>query len=440
MPEPCQTLIHAAMVLTQDERRTRLHDAGIAICDGLIAALGPWAEVAEQFAAETTLDLGESLILPGLINTHTHAAMAMFRGVADDMPLESWLHDRIWPLERGLSDAFVHLGALLACTEMIRTGATCFADMYLFEEATARAVEQSGLRAVLAEGLLDFPTQSYATNAEAFTRMEALFERLQGNPRLRGAVAPHSVYATSPDILTRSFAFAEKHNAVWMLHAAETHAETLECLQRFGKRPLACLDDLGLLAPRTLLIHAVDLDAAELDRVAVTGAMVAHIPKSNMKLASGVAPVTAMHERRIRVGLGTDGAASNNTLNMFSEMTFCALLHKLVERNASVLPAQTVLDMATRRGAACLGWPELGRLERGLPADLVALDLTAPNLLPLYDPVSHVVYAATGDEVRLTMVAGKILYHDGSFTSIDVKALRAEVKQISQKICAALKG
>lgn len=432
MPEPCQTLIRAAVILTQDERRTRYYDAGLAINEGRILALGAWDELNTRFSPLQTLDYRDCLLLPGLINAHTHAAMTVFRGAADDLPLEAWLQTRIWPLERALNPRMVQLGSLLACAEMLRFGVTCFADMYLFEEEAADVVEQSGIRAVLAEGLLAFPTPSYATPEQGLEKAERLFDRVKGHPRLRAAMAPHSLYATTPEQLQKSFAFAERHDAPWMLHLAETPTETADWVKRTGQRPLGSLDQAGMLDARTVLIHAVDLTPKEIKRVAAVGAKVAHIPKSNMKLASGAALVPTMLKLGVRVCLGADGAASNNTLNIFSEMNFCALLHKLARHNAATLPAQTVLDMATRDGADCLGWPELGRLAPGLPADLLALDLTAPNLTPVYDEVSHAVYAATGAEVRLTMVGGDILYQDGRFLTIDIDSLRQEVQALAR--------
>lgn len=433
---PCDLLLTADFCLTQDEKRRVLEKAALAIHDGLVLDIGLAGDIEPRYAPAARKDLGKALIIPGLVNAHTHAAMTLFRGLADDLPLMEWLEKRIWPVEARLNAELVHLGSLLAAAEMLRTGTTCFADMYFFEQDVARAVEQSGMRAVLGEGLLEFPTCSYANLEQAFERNLALFEALRGNPRVRAAVAPHAVYTNTRASLERAFALAEEHDLPYMIHYGETWAEIDICLHKFGKRPLTYLDELGALSPRTVLVHSIYVEDDELARIAESGANIAHNPRSNHKLASGRARLRGFLNAGVNVGLGTDGAASNNNLNLFFDMATSALSEKVRTMDPTVLPAQTVLDMATIGSAKALGWPELGRLAPGAPADLAALDLSAPNLQPMYSPVSHMVYAASGHEVFLTIVAGKVLYERGTFTTFDYPALIEEIDEARKWILA----
>jgi 5-methylthioadenosine/S-adenosylhomocysteine deaminase len=428
----CDTLIRAAVCLTQNQDREVLFDAGIALAGGRVLLVGPYGETAAQVTAAELLDLSRCLVMPGLINAHTHATMTLFRGLADDLPLMEWLTRHIFPVEKHLTAELVHLGALLACAEMVRTGTTCFCDMYLLEREVARAVVESGMRAVLGEGLFTFPSPAYQDTEQAFDLVEELQALTEGEPRLRNALMPHAVYTTTPEILERSFALAEKYDSVWMIHLAETAHETAECVKATGKRPLRYLQELGLLSPRTLLAHGVDLNDEEIGLLASTGTKVAHNPESNMKLASGIAPVPAMLRSGVTVGLGTDGAASNNNLNMFTEMASAALLHKVAAMDPTALTAQAVLDMATVHGASCMQWPEIGRLVPGAGADLTALSLDEPNMVPLHNPVSQAIYAASGGEVTLTMVQGKVLYREGRFTTIDYPGLLEEMKKVGE--------
>lgn len=430
--QPCDLLLTTQVLVTQNDAR-HIHQPGaLAISSGRVEAAGPMAEVAQRYAPAHRLDLGQRLVLPGLVNAHGHAAMTIFRGVADDLPLMDWLTRHIWPVEKKLTPRIVRLGALLACAEMLRTGTTCFSDMYLLEAETAAAVDTAGMRGVLAEGIFAFPSPAYADETAGFQVVEALHQAYAQHPRIRTAIMPHAVYTTSPELLRRAYATAQRHNVPFMLHCAETAQESVDCLARFGHRPPAYLDSLGCLSDRTTLFHGVDLQPEEIALVASRGAAVVHCPQSNMKLASGVAPAAALLQAGVTLGLGTDGAASNNALNMFREMTVAALLAKVSATDPTALPAQTVLDMATRQSAQALQWPELGRLAPGSAADLVALDLDAPNLQPLHDPVSHLVYAASGHEVTLTMVAGDVVYADGAFPRCDYPDLCAELEDIAQ--------
>lgn len=440
MPLACDTLLRCGWLVTQDEHRTVLADAGLAVAGGKVLAAGPWAETAAAHAPAETLDLADCLVLPGLVNTHTHAPMVLLRGLADDTPLMEWLEKHIWPIEGRLTPEHIELGMALACAEMLSCGTTCFCDMYVCQDRAWLAVERSGLRAVLGEGIFEFPTASYATVEEAFERAAAFMDSVRAHPRIRGCVALHALYTTSAETQARSMDLAERFGAPWTMHLAENREETARVLAGCGLRPVPCAASRGLLRPRALAAHCVDLDATDIRLLAESGCGVSHQPSSNMKLAAGIAPLPALLRAGVRVSLGADGAASNNSLNMFGEMKACALLHKAASLDATAVPAQAVLDMATINAAANLGWPELGRLTPGGAADLAALDLRAPNLQPLYNPVSHAVYAATGREVRLTMVAGRVLYRDGAFTTFDYPGLLAEVAGVARWVRGLARG
>jgi 5-methylthioadenosine/S-adenosylhomocysteine deaminase len=433
-PLPCEMLVSAAVIVTQSDAREVLENAALAITGGSIVAMGPAAELAARYAPAQTLDLGAAMVLPGLINTHTHAAMTLFRGLCDDAPLATWLTDHIWPAESRLTPEAVRLGTTLACAEMLASGTTCFLDAYLFADTVADAVDASGMRALVAQGVFEIENAKFKTVSQALEAVGRMADRLAGHDRLRAAVFPHAVYTCSSGTLTKCAELARAHDILLSTHAAETAKENVDCRQAHGERVIPYLERLGLLGPKTLLAHGVALDDDDMETLAATSTCVAHCPKSNMKLASGIAPIHALRGLGVTVGLGTDGAASNNALNLFSEMSVAALLQKVATGDPTALAAEAVLDMATRDGATALGWPELGRLTVGGPADLCALDLTRPQLTPSFDPISDAVYAANGGEVKLTMVAGKVLYRDGAFPCMDYPALLKEFGVMAAKL------
>jgi 5-methylthioadenosine/S-adenosylhomocysteine deaminase len=430
----CDTLVRADWIVTQNDTRDVIQDGAVAIQGGVIAAVGPFADISANWSAQETIDLGPSLLLPGLVNAHTHAPMTLMRGLADDLPLMQWLTDHIFPVEQKLTPELVHLSALLGCCEMLRTGTTCFYDMYLMEEAVADAVRETGMRARIGEVIFSFPTPAYADENAAFDVVRRMHAASADTPRIRTAVMPHALYTTSPQLLTRAHELAQELDIPLHIHLAETETETAQSLEKFGKRPVAYLDSLGLLTPTTLAAHCVDLTDDEVATLARTGAHVAHNPESNMKLASGIARVRDMQAAGVSLGLGTDGACSNNNLDMFAEMASCAMLQKVATLDPTAAPAQQVLDMATRGGAACLQWEEIGSIAPGKAADLTALDLDQPGLMPIYNPISHAVYAAGGGDVRFTMVDGHVLYRDGAFLTVDYPALCAEVRDAAEWI------
>jgi len=428
-PARCGTLLRAGTLVTQDDDRRVLADAAVAIDDGVISAVVPWSDTL-RIQAEETIDLSGDIVLPGLVNTHTHAAMTVFRGLEDDLPLMEWLTGHIWPAEARLTPEIVSLGTQLACAEMLAGGTTTFCDLYVFEEAVARAVDAVGMRAVLGEGVFDTPNASYKTIDQAFGKVAALGEFCAGRELLSQCLVAHSVYATGAQTLKRLDGLARDNGLILTLHAAESAAETAMCLERFGRRPVEILEDLDLLRPGLLIAHGVDVTEAEIVLLAERGAAVSHNPRSNMKLASGMAPVAAMRAAGVTVGLGTDGAASNNGLNMFAEMGAAALMAKVRGLDPTALPAQAVLDMATRDGAAALGLQGVGSIAPGMKADIIALRGDAPNLHPPHSIVSHLAYSATGGEVRMTMTGGRVLYRDGRFSTIEWPGLVKEMESV----------
>lgn len=433
----CDSLFHAARILTQDAGRTILEDAALAVRNGRIAAVGPLAELETQWQPDSRVDLPNMLLMPGLVNAHTHAAMTFLRGLADDMPLMEWLQQRIFPVEQALTPHIVRTGSLMGYAEMLRTGTTACIDMYIFEQAVFEAARTAGLRCLGGEAVFDFPSACCPTPQAALEATRALAETWKDDPLLRVAVNPHSVYTTSEKTLEACLRLADDLHLPLHIHLAETTDETAMCLEQHRRRPVAHADACGLLRPGTILAHVVDVNEEEIALLADRKVCVAHNASSNMKLASGAAPLPAMLRAGLRIALGTDGAASNNQLNMFTEMGRAALLHKLAGKNPTVTTAQEVLDMATLGGAAAFGEP-LGRLEPGAAADFIALDLDSPNLRPMYNPVSHAVYAATGAEVRLTVVAGRILYQDGRFTTFDYEALCREIDAVRNFVVRTL--
>ncbi|MBG0775774.1 MAG: amidohydrolase [Desulfovibrionaceae bacterium] len=465
----CDTLVKCGVLVLQDEQRTVLRDAGLAVADGRVLAVGPWTKMRDVYgpdgdisgssgAADSVgspesaphgpvareaaapgpklLDLSGCLVLPGLVNAHTHAAMTLFRGLGDDLPLMRWLTERIWPLEKILTPELVHTGALLACCEMAATGTTCYADMYAFSRQSAAAARRVGLRAMPADGLLTSATLSYQGPEAGLELAETLIAEFRDDPLVRPVVMVHTVHTASAELIARSHELAVAADVPWMTHLAESRSEIERTRALYdGARPLDVLERLGALDERTVLVHGVRLTDAEIDRTARAGAAVVHNPVSNAKLANGMAPTARLLAAGVGVGLGTDGAASNNTLNMFKEMRMAAQTAKVRDLDPEAVSAQAALDMATLGGARCLRRPGLGTLAPGGAADLCALDLAAPGLVPLHSPVSNAVYAATGAEVRLTMVAGRVVYRADAFPhspfpGVDYPALLEEVRAV----------
>ena len=407
--EPIDTLIEPRWILPIRPRGTLLEGHVIAIDGGVIRAVLPAAEAGRRFAARSTVRLPDHVVLPGLVNAHTHASMALLRGVGDDMPLQQWLSERIWPLERALvGEDFVHDGARLAAVEMLRAGVTTCSDMYFYPDVVARALTSVGMRAVVGIITIGFPT-AYAVDADDYLRkgLQAR-DALRDDPLVSFTLAPHAPYTVSDETLARVATLAEELDLPVHIHVHETVREVEESIERHGVRPLERLDRLGLLSERLIAVHSVHLTDQEIAQLGRVGASVVHCPVSNLKLANGLAHVPALLAAGVNVALGTDGAASNNRLDMFDEARFAALLAKTVAGDASVLPAAAALECATINGARALGLEtRIGSIEAGKEADLVAVELASPEVFPLFDPVSHLLYASGREHVTDVWVAGR---------------------------------
>jgi len=438
--EQVDLLILGGMVLTMDEALTVVDDGAVAVSGQSIAQVGARADVASRYDAVEILDAGGGLILPGLINAHTHAAMTLFRGLADDLPLMEWLNDYIFPAETHLSGPVVYDGTLLACAEMIRSGTTCFCDMYLFEQEVARGARNAGVRAVVGEVLYDFPSPNYGPPQEGLRYSEQLIRDWKGHPIIHPAVEPHAVYTCSPAYLEQIMDLALRHNVPYIIHLAESPGELEQVREKFGKTPVQHMEDLGLLNHLVIADHSVCLTPHEIELYQSRGVKVAHCPESNMKLASGVAPVPCMLDADIAVGLGTDGCASNNNLDLFQEMDTAAKLHKVHSMDPTVMDAPSVLTMATRGSAAVLGLEhEIGSLEPGKRADIIVVDTRSPHLTPMYNPFSHIVYAARGADVRHTVINGRVVMRDRELLTLDEKRVLARAGEIAVEIRKSVK-
>lgn len=426
----CDSLYTADYVITQNDGRDVIRDGAVAVAGDRILAVGHADMLAILYPDARRVDLGQAVILPGLINAHTHVPMSLLRGYSDDKNLQDWLHKDIFPREATLTPELVELGARFSLAEMIRTGTTAFYDMYMLEDSVFRAADSMGMRAVLGESATHFfPSLACASKEAYFDLVRSHAERWKGHPRIRQAVVPHAPYTTSPSFLRECRALADETGALFGMHLAETAWETQECLREHGKRPVAYCAELGLLQADATFFHLVDVNADDMLLLAEGHCAGVHNPASNMKLASGVAPTGAMLRARVQLGLGTDGPASNNAQNMLREMYMAALLQKVHALSPTACSAQCALDMATRGGSAALHEPLIGTLEPGMKADFIALDLTAPNMQPVHNIVSQVVYAATGLENRLTVVDGRELYRDGTFTTCDYPALLRDIQE-----------
>jgi 5-methylthioadenosine/S-adenosylhomocysteine deaminase len=371
-----------------------------------------------------------SALIPGLVNCHGHAAMTLFRGLADDLPLKTWLEKKIWPLEAKLTAQSVYWGSMLAMAEMIRGGTTTFADMYFFEEETARAALETGMRGVLSRGIVAGPGLE-----RALAESRQLARDWQGaEGRITIQLGPHALYTCPPEVLNRVIDLAAELDLAVQIHLAETKGEVDECLALYGKSPAAVLDEAGLFHLPILAAHCVHLSPEDIEIVARRGVGVSHNPASNLKLGSGIAPVPSLLERGVAVGLGTDGAASNNNLDMFTEMRLAALIHKGVHRDPTLIPAHQALEMATVLGAKALSLEEVGAIREGMAADLVLVDLRGPHLAPSPSPEAAIAYAAHASDVTLVMVAGRILLEGGRLTTIDEERVIFEARRCLKKI------
>ena len=433
--EQVDTLLHARWVVPV-EPDVVLERHSVAIRDGRILALLASDDARKRYRGEVELEFNDHALIPGLINAHTHAAMVLFRGLADDLPLMEWLNNHIWPAEGAwVSAEFARDGTELAMAEMLKGGVTCFNDMYFFPGETAQAAADAGMRAVVGMILIDFPTAWAATAEEYLTKGLALHDRFRNHPLITTAFAPHAPYTVSDPPLARLQVLAEELDTPIHMHVHETAAEVLQGIERYGNRPLQRLEHLGLVTPKLLGVHMTQLTDAEIAAYAHGGAHVVHCPESNLKLASGFCPVHRLAQAGINVALGTDGAASNNDLDMFSEMRTAALLAKAVAGEASALPASQALRMATINGARALGLDDLtGSLRPGKSADITAVNLGTLATQPLYHVVSQLIYAAGRHQVTDVWVAGRHLVKDRCLTTLNERALLDKASAWQAKI------
>jgi len=422
---PVDTLLTARWIIPVEPESCVLEDHALAIQAGRIVDILPAVTASRQYQPACRLDFPAHALIPGLINTHTHAAMTLLRGLADDLPLMAWLHDHIWPAEaRWVNPEFVHDGAQLAMAEMLRGGITCFNDMYFFPDVVAEAATACGMRACVGLIVVDFPTAWAHNSQEYLAKGLALHQALKPDPLISTAFAPHAPYTVSKEPLQRIGELARELIIPVHMHVHETAAEVRQSEVQYGCRPLAHLDKLGLLTPRLAAVHMTQLDNAEIERMAAAGVHVVHCPESNLKLASGFCPAARLDAAGVNVALGTDGAASNNDLDLFGEMRTAALLGKAVAGDAAALPAHRVLRMATLNGARALGLDqETGSLEVGKWADITAVDLGAIEAEPVYHPISQLVYATGRHQVTDVWVAGQRLLENRSLTALEVNAI-----------------
>jgi 5-methylthioadenosine/S-adenosylhomocysteine deaminase len=428
--EPIDTLIDARWVIPVEPAGTVLENHSVAIRDGLIVAVLPTEEAPARFTANSHVVLDGHALIPGLINLHTHAAMSLMRGLADDLPLMTWLQEHIWPAEaKHVSYEFVEAGTLLACAEMLRGGITCMNDMYFFPEAAAQAALAAGMRASLGMVVIEFPT-SYASDPDDYlAKGLALRDALRHEPLISFCLAPHAPYTVSDASFEKIGRYAEELGLPVHLHLHETADEVQNETAKTGMRPVERLRKLGLIGPQLIAVHAVHLNAEEIGLLAKHGASIAHCPSSNLKLASGIAPVAQLLEAGVNIGLGTDGAASNNRLDMFAEMRLAALLAKGASGNAQAMPAHAALHAATLGGARALGLDaRIGSLVPGKAADLAAVDLRGVELQPIYDPVSHLIYAAGREHVTDVWVAGQRVVNALQLARLDLPRLESSAR------------
>lgn len=416
-----------------------LENHAVAIQGGRVIDVASNDEIAKKYRAHDVVDLPHHVLIPGLINAHTHAAMSLFRGLADDLPLMDWLQNHIWPAEaKWVNPDFVRDGTELAVIEMLKSGTTCFSDMYFFPEDTARVCLEAGMRAVVGLILIDFPTAYAQTADEYLHKAIALHDDLRAAELVTTAFAPHAPYTVSDEPLTKLRTLNDELNLPLHMHVHETEHEVVEAVRVSGKRPLARLADLNLLQPNLVAVHMTQLTGAEIETLARSGANVVHCPASNLKLASGFCPVDRLLKSGVNVALGTDGAASNDNLDLLGEMRTAALLAKSVANDATALPAHLALRMATLNGAKALGIDDrVGSIEPGKAADLTAIDLSAADTQPVYNPISQLVYSAGREQVTDVWINGKQLLANRRLTTIDETAILRKAQSWREKIAEA---
>jgi 5-methylthioadenosine/S-adenosylhomocysteine deaminase len=434
--ERIDTLLSASWVIPVEPTGQVLADHAIAVHRGRILAVLPGGEARARYRADTDSHLGGQVLLPGLVNAHTHAAMSLFRGMADDLPLQEWLEQHIWPAEqRWVSDAMVRDGTRLACAEMLRGGVTCFNDMYFYPDEVGKVASECGMRATIGLIVVDFPTVWAGDADEYLAKGTQVHDRFRDDPLIRTAFAPHAPYSVSDAPFARVRTLADELDIAVHIHLHETAAEVANSVREHGERPIARLDRLGLLNHRLIAVHMVHLDDGEIERLAECAASVVHCPESNLKLGNGFCPAQQLLNAGITVALGTDGAASNNDLDLHGEMRTAALLAKGLTGNARALPAATAVEMATLGGARALALDdEIGSLLPGKSADVIAMDLGGLETQPVHDPLSHLVYACARSMVTNVWIAGRPVVKDRELLTLDEDGVLANAQQWHQRM------
>ena len=439
---PCDLIVSARYVVTMSAQRRVIDNGAVAIRGQRIVAVGTRAEIDRDWQAARRIDHPNGLLAPGLVNTHTHAAMSLFRGIADDLKLQDWLNNFIFPAEaKNLSPDFVRWGTRLACLEMLLSGTTTFTDMYYFEDVVAETAKEAGMRGVLGETVIGFPVADAKTPADALKYTEKFLIRFHSDPLVTPAVAPHAPYTNSDETLRAARKLANKYNAPVLIHLSETKKENDDSQTQFHESPTQRLNGLGFFAGRTVAAHCVWVDAKDRSILKAMNVGVAHCPSSNMKLASGAAPVVEMLNAGIAVGLGTDGpAGSNNDLDMFEEADLAAKLQKLIRSDPEALPAKKAFEMSTIGGARVLGLEkEIGSLEAGKRADMIAIELDTPNAVPMYDVYSQLVYALKGSNVRDVVIDGREIVRDGRCLTLDRQTVIAKAREYGLRVAQSVR-
>lgn len=430
------TLIQARWIIPVEPENSVLEDHGIAIHNGKIVALLPWTELQSSYSSNNIVQLGNQLLIPGLVNAHTHCSMSLMRGLADDLPLMEWLQQHIWPAEqKWVDEAFVKNGTQLAIAEMIRSGTTCFNDMYFYPDITAETCAEIGMRSTVGLIVIDFPSRWAADVDSYFSRGLEVADQYRHHPLIKTAFAPHAPYSVSDQPLERVATLAAELELPIHMHVHETNDELHMSHEQHGIAPLQRLEKIGLLNPSLIAVHMTQLNDNDIELVAANSVQVVHCPESNQKLASGFCPVHRLQQAGVNVALGTDGAASNNDLNMLGEMRSAALLAKAVAGDPSALPAHQALEMATINGAKALGLDDqIGSLKPGKLADIVAINLNDIEAMPIYHPTSQLVYATDRQQVSNVWIHGKHLLADRQLTSINEHELRVNTQKWAERL------
>ncbi len=430
------TLVVGGTVLTMEPGSEPIRDGAVAIANGKITAVGLAEDLLEIAPTGEVVNAGGCLILPGFINTHSHLAMTLLRGLADDLPLMQWLENHIWPAEKThMNREAVRLGTELAVAEQLLAGVTTTTDMYFFGNEVAAVLAEAGMRGVISESLIDFATPRCQTPEEMMEKQRELAEEYRDHPLITPSVAAHAPYSVSAGNLVKEAELAEELGVPMQIHLSETRWEVEKLLEEKGRSPVAYLADLGVLSDRTIAAHCVHVSPEDIDILVDFEVGVSHNPVSNLKLASGVSPVPAMAAAGVKLGIGTDGAASNNTLDVLRDMQLAALLHKGVTGDPTVLPARSMVEMATIGGAGVLGLDaEIGTLAEGKKADLICLDVNSPHAVPAFDPWSHIVFAARAADVRHVLVDGKLVVGNRTLNTLDQERIETQAWDFARQL------